>query len=877
MDDTVLIDIRVDAGEALKNLEKQKEAQRLLKEETAKLIASQKELIAQGKTSDAAYSTNSQKIIENEAKLKNLGVQMSANQKIVQQSVNATKGEEGAYQRLNQEYAVAAQRAKDLGAAYGTQSKQAVEASSKANALNDELKKIDKTVGQSQRGVGEYERGIGGVATAMGGLPGPIGRAITSVKTLTKALWAVVATPVGAAITAIVAAFALLAKAFKATDEGATKLAGALKAVGNVIDVLLDRTMSFFKMLGSLARFDFDGLKKNAKDAFGGIGSQIRDTTKAGFEYAEMMDWIGDREAASLLRAAKLRTEIANLQTAMRNQMLTDKERVKAGEEGMKKEIELFKIEKGFQEERASTEMKNLATKIQVDKWRGESDEAYMKRRERMLESWLAIDDKQLKSAMENNTAFGEFYNKNEGDIQKLQKMKADTQMKDEELAKETRRLMTGLNTLRKELTDEAIANEERRRTAEIKGDETALEIRRATLQEGSLMSDAYYKSQLENEKALADAERAIVDKEVRYGITTKDEARLKKIQIENEYNASVRKLSLDRVEMFATAIRDELDLQTIRDETLITEGKLTASQQNQLELDRIERDRKARTDELELRLQVEPEKEKEILRQIEIVNAEARLEETKKRKEWERSEDDRISNANITNLKNKIDSLDEYSSDYIKFQKMLLDEQMAEEIRVAEESGAQVFLIESKYAKLKKNLDEQVIKARLSALSQMFSDIEGTFGENTKIAKMAASAQTAIATYQSATEAYKSLAGIPVVGPALGGIAAAAAVASGLANVRKIWATQSGLKGDTGGSTAVSASVPASAMVAEQAAVSASTSVATSQPSQDITGQVAAGVSQALQDNPIQPVLVTSDVTTAINTKVQLKNDNSI
>lgn len=47
--------------------------------------------------------------------------------------------------------------------------------------------------------------------------------------------------------------------------------------------------------------------------------------------------------------------------------------------------------------------------------------------------------------------------------------------------------------------------------------------------------------------------------------------------------------------------------------------------------------------------------------------------------------------------------------------------------------------------------------------------------------------ATTIMDTYQSATAAYKSLSGIPVVGPALGGIAAAAAVAAGLANVQRI------------------------------------------------------------------------------------------
>jgi hypothetical protein len=50
--------------------------------------------------------------------------------------------------------------------------------------------------------------------------------------------------------------------------------------------------------------------------------------------------------------------------------------------------------------------------------------------------------------------------------------------------------------------------------------------------------------------------------------------------------------------------------------------------------------------------------------------------------------------------------------------------------------------------------------------------------------------AQALIQTYQSATAAYSSQAAIPVVGPVLGGIAAAAAIASGIAQIKKIQST---------------------------------------------------------------------------------------
>jgi phage-related minor tail protein len=59
------------------------------------------------------------------------------------------------------------------------------------------------------------------------------------------------------------------------------------------------------------------------------------------------------------------------------------------------------------------------------------------------------------------------------------------------------------------------------------------------------------------------------------------------------------------------------------------------------------------------------------------------------------------------------------------------------------------------------------------------------------EIGKAAAIAQAGINTYLSATEAFASLAGIPIVGPILGGIAAAAAVAAGLAQINQIRSQQ--------------------------------------------------------------------------------------
>ncbi|EDV0895920.1 hypothetical protein AAN10_004550 [Salmonella enterica subsp. enterica] len=77
--------------------------------------------------------------------------------------------------------------------------------------------------------------------------------------------------------------------------------------------------------------------------------------------------------------------------------------------------------------------------------------------------------------------------------------------------------------------------------------------------------------------------------------------------------------------------------------------------------------------------------------------------------------------------------------------------------------------------------------KATGTAFGNMASNIGSALGEASTAYKAFAIAQATIATYTSAVEAYKSTAAIPVVGPYLAPVAAAAAVAAGLANVGKI------------------------------------------------------------------------------------------
>jgi hypothetical protein len=88
------------------------------------------------------------------------------------------------------------------------------------------------------------------------------------------------------------------------------------------------------------------------------------------------------------------------------------------------------------------------------------------------------------------------------------------------------------------------------------------------------------------------------------------------------------------------------------------------------------------------------------------------------------------------------------------------------------------------------KGLGYELLENR-EAIGDAISGVGALFGEESKqafkIQKGVSVAQTTISTIEGAIAAYKSLAGIPYVGPALGAAAAAGVTASGLAAVRQI------------------------------------------------------------------------------------------
>ncbi|EBG1510369.1 hypothetical protein FIG64_18105 [Salmonella enterica] len=119
------------------------------------------------------------------------------------------------------------------------------------------------------------------------------------------------------------------------------------------------------------------------------------------------------------------------------------------------------------------------------------------------------------------------------------------------------------------------------------------------------------------------------------------------------------------------------------------------------------------------------------------------------------------------------------------------LDRQYEVKLQKLNDFHAQGLIADEKYQQTLNAMNDTYaldrVKATGAAFGSMASNIGSALGEASTAYKAFAIAQATIATYTSAVEAYKSTAAIPVVGPYLAPVAAAAAVAAGLANVGKI------------------------------------------------------------------------------------------
>ena len=293
----------------------------------------------------------------------------------------------------------------------------------------------------------------------------------------------------------------------------------------------------------------------------------------------------------------------------------------------------------------------------------------------------------------------------------------------------------------------------------------------------------------------------ALLDKEKTNGLIKKNEYEKQKREIEEAYLKTRVELSIEAVkkeaEQYEAQNKTKIESETHLTAELITQEQARQDAIYQKKVEALEKEKQLKQEARDWDYNAEEEYQSQLQTLQEEHDTQRR--ELKKQAD-EQDKEQRKLNADL-DFQERIARLEseeagEYEIRYAQLENenalaiQKVDEQHQAGQLSDEQYQRNLELIRKNYAKKKMAIDKSVEDAKLQAFQSVFGQIKGLVGEQTALGKAAAIAETTINTYMAAQKAYSAMAAIPVVGPALGAVAAAAAVASGLMNVAKISST---------------------------------------------------------------------------------------
>ena len=291
------------------------------------------------------------------------------------------------------------------------------------------------------------------------------------------------------------------------------------------------------------------------------------------------------------------------------------------------------------------------------------------------------------------------------------------------------------------------------------------------------------------------------------------------------------RQIRDDESATFEERIAANEELGRILDEQLETEQSLA-----QKKLDLAQKELAGNTENLEL--------------QKAVIAAETELVDIEERITGQRSE--QLTNANAL-LREQLDATNELGTigkSQREQELTELDQWYKEKLKLAKKAGVDTENIDKEFAKRKKKITQSQVNDELAAIGGLAGALSSLAGENKELA----AAQAIIQTYLGATKAFGQ-------GGPLGFVGAAAVIAAGLANVKKIYATK--LPASSGGGGG--GSIP-----------EVGSSLAASLPTRANLDDVVGSVNNTNQQ-PIKAYVIGQDVTDSQEAKSYLDNQKTL
>ena len=610
--------------------------------------------------------------------------------------------------------------------------------------------------------------GIGALVVALGSLIAyftstqegidKVNKVLTPLKVLFQTLWGVVQNVGKALVEAFTHPKQLVMDLGRFLQEQiinrATAVIDAFKGLGNI---LTGNFKEGFKHVGDAALQAATGVK----DVVGKVkeaGKAVSDTIGEAIKRGQRIEEIGVKLASSEADFVK-QSEALKLEFAEQNQIARDTSKtISEREAAAKKSIEIQKQINKLVTERNNLEIERMELQQQSNDT-SDAERADLERKK-----------------AENNKAKAE----------QIQSEIAQT------------KVLNSINKDREAKNKEALDKARKRLEEELKWQKEAIEDYVKT-------NSAVAKSMQERldieEKGMRDR-LAILETEKTKGLIKQREYEKQKKEIERDFLKIKAELTIEAVqkeaEQYEAQNKTKINSETHLTAELIAQEQVRQDAIYQKKVEALEKEKKLKQDANEWDYNAEEEHQNRLRTLQEEHDNQSR--DLKKRAN-ELDKEQRKLNADL-DFQERIARLEAENASEWEIKYAQLENENALELDKADEQHQAGQLsdeqyektltsIRLNYAKKKKAIDEGVEMAKLQAFQSVLGQMKGLFGEHTALSKAAAVAETTINTYMAAQKAYSSMVGIPIVGPALGAAASAAAVASGMMNVQKIVDTE--------------------------------------------------------------------------------------
>lgn len=626
---------------------------------------------------------------------------------------------------------------------------QMIQNNTQINILSNDMARATGEFGDLSDVLKLTNGGLGGfmdAATGAGGagnLLTTVGKGvIQAVMGITQASLAFIATPIGAIIAALVLAFTLVKNAMNRSEEATNKIT----RIFSVFSGLISKVLSVLEPVGE---FLIDGLVK-------GFEWLAKAAEEAMEMIAKGLEFIGMDEAAASVR--EFSNEVK--ETAKSALALADAEAelVKMQRQARLTQLEYQKEAEKLRQQR-DDETKSIHERIRLNDQLG----AVL---QKQLADEMKIAQQRLKVVnmkIEQDGRSTELLDQQAEALVEIADIEERITGQQSEQIKERGNLLRDYNNQVREAQrkrlDEAIKSMELELTRfQLVNDKAGNDLeKRQKLAEGIYQRElAIYKKQLDNK------------------LISQDEYQTKALESATEYGDALVEATIDAADLELEAIRQANQIK-------IDENKYYNDELYFQDLDRLAKVEQAEKDALKLRLDNQLINEKEY--QIALKEIQDGFQSERDALFEEREDAQKTKEEEDLLLRREVE---QQNLDYdLQAQLDNFDKGYAARKAAAIKNGVDLELFEKAEAERRKGIEKSVLDNKLQLAGATFSALSTIFGEQSKAGKALGVMQATIDTYRAANVA---LASAP---PPFNYVLAAGAVASGLANVKKIVGTK--------------------------------------------------------------------------------------